>query len=76
MSTTTLNKNTLQQTDAFMQKIIAKNPNETEFHQAVHEVAESVIPYILDNDIYQKEKVLERLVEPDRILIFQSMLGR
>ena len=71
MSITTINKATLEETKAFMQNVVNKNPNEEEFHQAVHEVAESVIPFILENPEYKKEKVLERLIEPDRILIFK-----
>ncbi len=70
-TTTTNNQTTLNETNKFMDTIISKNPNETEFHQAVHEVAESVIPFILDHRDYQKEKILERLVEPDRTLIFK-----
>lgn len=70
-TTTTNNQTTLNETNKFMETIISKNPNETEFHQAVHEVAESVIPFILDHRDYQKEKILERLVEPDRTLIFK-----
>jgi glutamate dehydrogenase (NADP+) len=48
-----------------------RNPGETEFHQAVYEVAESVIPYILKNKKYQKAGILERMTEPDRTIIFR-----
>ena len=54
MSITTINKATLEETKAFMQNVVNKNPNEEEFHQAVHEVAESVIPFILENPEYKK----------------------
>lgn len=57
--------------DDFMAKIIARNPNEPEFHQAVHEVAESLAPYILENPILQKMKVLERIAEPERAIMFR-----
>lgn len=55
----------------FMAKVIEKNPGEAEFHQAVREVVESVMPFIEENPKYQKEKILERLVEPERIIIFR-----
>lgn len=55
----------------FMAKIIAKNPGEAEFHQAVHEVAESILPYIEEHPKYKKEKILERITEPERIVIFR-----
>jgi glutamate dehydrogenase (NADP+) len=55
----------------FMQGLIHRNPNEPEFHQAVHEVVESVMPYVLDHEQYRKAQVLERMTEPDRIIIFR-----
>ncbi len=57
--------------DNFMSEVIAKNPQETEFHQAVHEVVESVAPFILENPIYIKNKILERMVEPERVVSFR-----
>ena len=57
--------------DQFMAKIKAKNPAEPEFHQAVHEVAESLIPYIEENPKYKHAKILERIAEPERALIFR-----
>jgi len=57
--------------EAFMEKVIAKNPGETEFHQAVREVAESVMPFIEKNPQYQKAKILDRMVEPERVIIFR-----
>ncbi len=57
--------------DQFMAKIKAKNPAEPEFHQAVHEVAESLIPYIEENPKYKHAKILERIAEPERVLIFR-----
>ena len=47
------------QIDAFMDKVRAKNPNEPEFLQAVHEVAESVIPFIGDHPKYQDANILD-----------------
>ena len=59
------------QVDAFMAKVKASNPNETEFLQAVHEVAEAVIPYMEEHPKYKTAKILERIVEPERTLIFR-----
>src|SRR5450756_1353290 len=55
----------------FMAMIKAKNPGETEFHQAVQEVAESLIPFIEDNPKYKHAKILERIAEPERTIIFR-----
>ena len=55
----------------FMQEIIAKNPGETEFHQAVQEVAESVLPFIIKNPKYREAKILERIAEPERVIMFR-----
>ena len=54
-----------------MANIIAKNPGELEFHQAVHEVAESLIPFIEENPKYKYAKILERIAEPERIIMFR-----
>jgi glutamate dehydrogenase (NADP+) len=55
----------------FMAKIIAKNPGEKEFHQAVREVAESVVPFIEENPKYKVAKILERMAEPERTILFR-----
>ena len=55
----------------FMDRVKAKNPSETEFHQAVYEVVSSVMPFIEKNPKYQKAKILERIVEPERVLMFR-----
>ncbi len=57
--------------DEFMSKIIARNPNEPEFLQAVQEVAGSIIPFIEDKPEYREARILERLTEPDRIISFR-----
>jgi glutamate dehydrogenase (NADP+) len=57
--------------DAFMEKIIAKNPAEKEFHQAVREVVESIMPVIEKHPKYAKAKVLERICEPERVIMFR-----
>ena len=55
----------------FMSTIKAKNAGENEFHQAVQEVAESLIPFIDENPKYKHAKILERIAEPERIIIFR-----
>ncbi|MFH1406881.1 MAG: NADP-specific glutamate dehydrogenase [Candidatus Omnitrophota bacterium] len=57
--------------EEFMAKVIQRNPNEPEFHQAVREVAESVMPFIEENPKYLKAKVLDRMVEPERVIMFR-----
>ena len=57
--------------DKFMGGLIRRNPGESEFHQAVQEVSESVIPFILEHPKYYRERILERMTEPDRIIIFR-----
>jgi glutamate dehydrogenase/leucine dehydrogenase len=60
-----------QKVNDFMAKVIAKNPSEVEFHQAVHEVVESLIPYIEEHPKYKEGKILERMVEPERVILFR-----
>ncbi len=55
----------------FMDKLIAKNPGEEEFHQAVQEVVESLMPFIEAHPEYQKAKILERMTEPERVIMFR-----
>ena len=57
--------------DGFMQALKARSPHEPEFHQAVEEVAEKVWPFIEANPQYRKARILERLTEPDRVLMFR-----
>ena len=57
--------------DLFMNKVIEKNPGEKEFHQAVREVVETLMPFIQKNPKYQKAKILERIVEPERVVMFR-----
>jgi glutamate dehydrogenase (NADP+) len=57
--------------ESFMQMIKLKNPGEKEFHQAVHEVAESVIPFMDEHPQYKKKKILERIAEPERVVMFR-----
>ena len=55
----------------FMDYVKARNPHEPEFLQAVHEVAEAIIPFIEKNDKYNNKLLLERMVEPERTIIFR-----
>jgi glutamate dehydrogenase/leucine dehydrogenase len=55
----------------FMENVIAKNPGENEFHQAAREVIECVLPVVEATPAYRKTKILERIVEPERVLMFR-----
>tara|TARA_B100001109_G_C18863749_1_gene475577 strand:+ start:4472 stop:5845 length:1374 start_codon:yes stop_codon:yes gene_type:complete len=57
--------------EAFVEKVASKNGHETEFLQAVQEVAETVIPFIEENAQYQGLNLLERMVEPERVIMFR-----
>lgn len=57
--------------DAFMNEVEARNGHEPEFMQAVQEVAETVIPYIVSKDIYHGKNILMRMVEPERAITFR-----
>ncbi|MCX6824211.1 MAG: NADP-specific glutamate dehydrogenase [candidate division SR1 bacterium] len=58
-------------TKAFVQSVQQKNPNEPEFIQAVEEVVDSIKEFVEQHPQYQKEKILERLVEPERAIMFR-----
>jgi|TARA_B110000977_G_C11023663_1_gene472319 glutamate dehydrogenase (NADP+) len=55
----------------FISEIDKKNSNEPEFMQAVKEIAETVLPYIVSKDIYHGKNILMRMVEPERVLMFR-----
>ena len=55
----------------FMAGLVRRNPGETEFHQAVEEVAATIIPYVATRPELEEAQILERLTEPDRIVIFR-----
>ncbi len=55
----------------FLKGLKKRNPHEVEFHQAVEEVAESVMPWYLDHESYREAQILERVTEPDRIISFR-----
>lgn len=55
----------------FLSTVSKRNANEPEFLQAVHEVAETLIPFIEENKKYRGKKLLERMVEPERVIMFR-----
>ncbi|MFA5447610.1 MAG: NADP-specific glutamate dehydrogenase [Sphaerochaeta sp.] len=57
--------------ETLMEEVERKNPAQPEFHQAVKEVLRSIIDTVNENPVYEKHRVLERLVEPDRIITFR-----
>ena len=60
-----------QSINAFIDLVAQRNGNEPEFMQAVKEVAETVIPFIEENKKYQNKMLLERMVEPERVIMFR-----
>ena len=66
-----MNEQAHQYVEDFMAQLTLRNPNEPEFHQAVREVAESLAPHIVASPVLQKMKVLERIAEPERVIIFR-----
>ena len=55
----------------FMDQVINKNQGQPEFHQAVSEVVESLTPFIEKNPKYESAKIMERMVEPERVIMFR-----
>ena len=66
-----MDKQTQMYVDAFMADLIKKNPGESEFHQAVKEVLESVAPMIMAYPYLREQKSMERMVEPERVIMFR-----
>lgn len=60
-----------KEVERFMRGLIKRNPGEGEFHQAVREVAESLMPFLLEHKEYREAQILERMTEPDRMVIFR-----
>ena len=60
-----------KQLKGFLDQVSNRNPNEPEFLQAVHEVAEAIIPFMEENPKYKNYKLLERMVEPERVVTFR-----
>ena len=63
--------NSKEYAEKFMQHLTAKHPAQPEFHQAVHEVVDTLGPCLQKHPEYLKLKILERMVEPDRVFIFR-----
>ena len=59
----------------FLTEVNQRNKNEPEFMQAVTEVAEAVIPYIVKNEVYYGQNILLRMVEPERVVSFLEWHG-
>ncbi len=57
--------------DQFMKDVVSRNPAEPEFHQAVKEVVESLVPVIERHTRYLDNRILERIVEPERVILFR-----
>ncbi|MDR0953780.1 MAG: NADP-specific glutamate dehydrogenase, partial [Rikenellaceae bacterium] len=66
-----MEKQAAKYVEEFMDRIVSKNPGEKEFHQAVREVVESLAPYVVQNPQLMKMKVLERIAEPERVILFR-----
>ncbi|MEM6831430.1 MAG: NADP-specific glutamate dehydrogenase [Bacteroidota bacterium] len=60
-----------KEVEAFINKISLRNPNEPEFLQAVREVAENIVPFILENPFYDRYSLLESICEPERVFMFR-----
>ena len=67
----TVREQTTTEFISFMQKMRKRNPHEVEFLQAVQDVSESLIPYIETHTKYKTHKILERIAEPERVIIFR-----
>lgn len=66
-----MDKFTQKYIETFMSELISRNPGESEFHQAVREVVESVAPYVVAYPHLMEQKILERMTEPERVFIFR-----
>jgi glutamate dehydrogenase (NADP+) len=71
VSLTATPAHSMQEVESFMERLVARNPEQPEFHQAVREVAESLMPMILKRPDYQRARILDRLTEPDRVITFR-----
>lgn len=60
-----------QSVDDFMSYAARKNPGESEFHQAVHEVVTSIWDFLSENPNYNRHNILDRIIEPERVIIFR-----
>lgn len=66
-----MDKFTKNYVEKFMSELVSRNPGESEFHQAVREVVESVADYVVAYPYLMDLKILERMVEPERVIMFR-----
>ncbi len=66
-----MNHDVSSEVDKFMLGLKKRNPGEAEFHQSVQEVVETLMPFVLEHRQYYNANILERMTEPDRIIIFR-----
>lgn len=66
-----MNASSSEYFSSFMEGLKRRNPGQPEFHQAVQEVAESILPFIEDKPKYREAQILERMTEPDRVIMFR-----
>ena len=71
MSVKTSEKHAAEYLERFMAGLRRRNPGEPEFHQAVEEVAKDLIPYLEDKQSYKDAHILDRMTEPDRVIVFR-----
>jgi len=67
----TANPRAVEYVESVLNKVRSKNPGEVEFLQAVQEVLETLTPPLAAHPEYEKHKILERLVEPERVVMFR-----
>ena len=71
MSKEPLTSEAQREVSSFMEDLAERNPHQPEFHQAVREVIETLMPFVIENPEYRRDALLERLTEPDRIVSFR-----
>lgn len=71
MSKEPLSSEAQREVDKFMAAVIERDPHQPEFHQAVREVIETLMPFVIGNPRYRQDALLERLTEPDRVVKFR-----
>ena len=57
--------------ERYMEGVKKRNPGEPEFHQAIYEAAATIFPYIADKPQYHENQILERMAEPERVIMFR-----
>ena len=71
----TLSKTQTAHAEAYLERFMAglkrRNPDQPEFHQAVREVARDIVPFLEDKPAYKDAHILDRMTEPDRVIVFR-----